>query len=205
MIYELRTYNCIPGGAQGEIDGINDAYHHRAKYSEVAGFWYTDIGPLNQVVHIWPYESLEERLRIRAEAAADPNWPPDTAKFIVDMESEIYLPTSFCPELQTGKLGPVYEMRTYTVKFGDMPEVLKRWEDAIEKRVKFSPLLLAMVSEHGPLNRFVHIWPYESLQHRTEVRAEALASGHWPPKGTRPFTVKQDSKIMLPAPFSPLQ
>ena len=205
MIYELRTYNCVPVAMQGGIDAINDAYHVRAKYSDVAGFWYTDIGPLNQVVHIWPYENAEERLRIRQEAVNDPGWPPATDDFIIDMESEIYLPTSFCPELRTGKLGPVYEMRTYTIRYGGMPEFLKLWEAAIEERVKFSPLLLAMVSEHGPLNRFVHIWPYESLQHRTEVRNEAAASGHWPPKGGKPFAVKQDSKIMLPAPFSPLQ
>ena len=203
MIYELRTYNCIPGGAQKEIDGLGKAYPGRSKYSEVGGIWYTDIGPLNQVISIWPYENLEERLAIRSKAASEPDWPPDTGEFILDMNSEIYFPTSFCPSLKPGAMGPVYEMRTYTIKFGFMQEVLKRWEDAIEKRIKLSPLLLAMVSEHGPLNRFVHIWPYESLQHRTEIRAEAIASGHWPPNGTRPYTDKQDSKIMLPANFSP--
>ena len=205
MIYEIRTYNCVPGGAQELIKRVNEVYEHRAKYSEVAGFWYTDIGPLHQVVHIWPYESADERLRIRTEVAKDPNWPPDVNEFIVDMQSEIYLPVSFCPELRTGKLGPVYEMRTYTIEPGSLPEVEKRWQEFLEERLKLSPLLLALFSEHGPLNRFVHIWPYESLQHRAEIRAEAVATGVWPPRGGRRFSLKQENKIMLPAPFSPLQ
>ena len=205
MIYEIRTYNCVPGGAQEMIKRIDAVYEHRAKYSEVAGFWYTDIGPLHQVVHIWPYESPDDRLRVRAEAAKDEHWPPDTYDLIVDMQSEIYVPAPFCPELQKGELGPVYEMRTYTIKPGSFPEIVKRWETALEERLKLSPLLLALFSEHGPLNRFVHIWPYQSVDHRAEVRAKAEATGVWPPKGGRQFSVKQENKILLPASFSPLQ
>ena len=205
MIYEIRTYNCMPGGAQELIQRVGAAYEHRAKYSEVAGFWYTDIGPLHQVVHLWPYESFEDRLRVRGEAAKDENWPPDTYDLVADMQSEIFMPTSFCPEIQVGDLGPVYEMRTYTIKPGGFPEVSKRWEAALEERLKLSPLLFAGFSEHGGLNKFVHIWPYKSVDHRAEVRAEAEASGVWPPKGGRQFSMKQENKILLPAPFSPLQ
>lgn len=205
MIYEIRTYDCLPGRMQELIDRVGAVYEHRAKYSEVAGFWYTDIGPLHQVVHLWPYESPDERLRIRAEAARDAHWPPDIHDLIADMHSEIFTPVSFCPELRQGRLGPVYEMRTYSVRAGAFAEVEKRWLEALEQRLKLSPLLLALLSENGPLNRFVHIWPYESLNHRSEIRAEAEAKGIWPPKGGRQFSIRQESKILLPAPFSPLQ
>ena len=205
MIYEIRTYNCVPGGAQELIKIVGDAYEHRAKYSEVGGFWYTDIGPLHQVVHIWPYESLDERLRIRTEANQDEIWPPDASGLINEMQSEIYVPAPFCPELPSGDLGPVYEMRTYTIKPGAFPEVTKRWEAALEERLKLSQLIFAGFSEHGPLNQFVHIWPYKSVDHRAETRAKAEATGIWPPKGGRQFSIKQENKILLPAPFSPLQ
>ena len=205
MIYEMRTCNCVPGKVPELLERVGDVYEHRAKYSEVAGFWYTDIGPLHQVVHIWPYESPEERWRVRAEAGKDEHWPPDIHDLIVDMQSEIYAPAPFCPELRTGGPGPVYEMRIYSIKPGRFPEVVKRWEAALEERLKLSPLLLALFSENGPLNRFVHIWPYESVQHRTETRAKAEATGVWPPKGSRQFSIRQENKILLPAPFSPLQ
>ena len=205
MIYEIRTYNCVPGGAQELMNRVGDAYEHRAKYSKLGGWWYTDIGPLHQVVHIWPYESLDDRLRIRAEAVQDEHWPPDTSDLIADMQSEIFVPAPFCPELPSGNLGPVYEMRIYTIKPGAFPEVTKRWETVLEERLKLSPLIFAGFSEHGPLNRFVHIWPYKSVDHRSETRAKAEAMGIWPPKGGRQFSIKQENKILLPAPFSPLQ
>lgn len=205
MIYELRTYNCMPGTVPELLKRVGQSYEHRAKYSEMAGFWYTDIGPLHQVVHLWPYESPDERLRIRTEAAKNPHWPPDTAEFIIDMQSEIYMPAPFSPELKTGRLGPVYEMRSYTIRPLCFPEVVKRWEAALAERLALSPMLIALFSENGPLNKFVHVWPYESLQHRAETRAKAEATGVWPPKGSRQFSTRQENKILLPAPFSPLQ
>lgn len=205
MIYEIRTYNCAPGKANEVIDIIGEAYPVRAKYSEVAGFWSTDIGPLHQLVHIWPYQSTAERLRIREAAASDPGWPPDTRDCIVDTRSEIYRPVSFCPELTAGQLGPVYEMRTYSVKYGRMDELMERWQTVLEARLELSPLLLALVSEHGPLNQLVHIWPYQSLEHRADTRAKAEAMGIWPPKGGRELSLRQENKILLRVPFSPLQ
>ena len=205
MIYEIRTYDCIPGGAEELIDGIGEKYEHRARYSEVAGFWRTDIGPLHQVVHLWPYESLDDRLRVRGEAAKDENWPPDVSHLVVDMQSEICLPAPFCPETPRGDLGPVYEMRAYTLKPGSFPEVARRWESALEERLKLSPLAFAGVTEHGGLNKFIHIWPYESLDHRAEVRARAQATGVWPPRRGRQLSLRQERKLLLHAPFSPLR
>ena len=185
---------------------LNQAYRVRAKYSSVAGFWSTDIGPLHQVVHIWPYESPNDRLRIRRAAAADPEWPPaGTDECIIDMQSEIFLPLSIGPPLPAGKYGPVYEMRTYTIKNRSLSEMEQRLAPALVERVKLSPLLLAMISENGRLNRFVHIWPYQSMQHRDDVRAKAEAAGIWPPKGVRQFSIRQENKILRPAPFSPWQ
>ena len=37
----------------------------RAKVSPLAAFWHTEVGPLNRVIHVWPYENLD---RLRAEA-----------------------------------------------------------------------------------------------------------------------------------------
>jgi arginine utilization protein RocB len=76
MIYEIRTY-VLAVGALSEVEKrFGEAYEHRKKYSELAAFWHTDIGPLNEIIHVWPYRDLAERARVRAEASKDPNWPP---------------------------------------------------------------------------------------------------------------------------------
>ncbi len=205
MIYEVRTYTLKPGSTAQFEENFAKALPHREKYSKLGGFWHTEIGPLNQVIHIWPYESLDQRNEIRAEAAKDPNWPPaNDPDMYVSMESEIFMPASFMRPMGGGQaLGNIYEMRLYTYKTGAMPEVLKRWEAAIPHREEFSPLAAAMYTDVGGLNKWVHIWPYKDLEERNNIRAEASKSPHWPPP-TREWLVSQENKILAPASFSPM-
>lgn len=39
------------------------------------GFYVSDIGPLNQVVHLWAYESLADYDERRTRRDHDPDWP----------------------------------------------------------------------------------------------------------------------------------
>ena len=117
MIYEVRTYTLKPGSVPTFEENFAKALPHRLKYSPLAAFWHTEIGPLNQVIHVWPYESLDERTRIRAEAVQDPNWPPaNDPDMYVNMESEIFIPAPFMRPLGGDQaLGNIYEMRSYTL------------------------------------------------------------------------------------------
>ena len=74
MIYEVRTYNLQPGSVAKFEENFAKALPARQKYSKLGAFWHTEIGPLNQVIHVWPYESMEERNDIRADAA---KWRPE--------------------------------------------------------------------------------------------------------------------------------
>lgn len=205
MIYEVRTYQIQPGSLQEVLSRFGEAYEHRKRYSELAAFWYSEIGPLNQIVHVWPYENVAERDKIRAEAAKSPHWPPRIQEFLVSMNSEIFIPCPFSPTLKTGKNGPYYEMRSYTLKAGKIPEMIEGWSGKIEGRIKLSPLTIAMYTEVGNLNKFVHIWSYNSLDQRKQIRDKARAEGIWPPGGGGGRLVAQENKILLPAPFSPAQ
>ena len=204
MIYEVRTYTLEPGTVAQFEAGFAEALPHREKYSPLAAFWHTDIGQLNQVIHVWPYENLGERERIRAAAAQDPHWPPADLSMIQTMESEIWNPASFMRPMGGGQeLGGVYEMRVYTYKPGSMPELLRRWEKALPWRERFSPCAAAMHSELGGLNRWMHIWPYRDLNHREEVRKASAGTPNWP--SGAPGRIRQENKIMVPAAFSPMR
>ena len=193
-------------------DAFGASYPARAKLSRIAGFWRTEVGTLNQIIHIWPYKDMAERDRIRAEAIAAGNWPPKIGEFLLGMQSEIFIPFACSPEIKPGKMGPYFEMRTYTVAPGDMGKIQKVWEQALPARIKISPLVGVWHSELGGLNRFMHIWAYNSLNHRNEARDQALATGVWPPSvaakklnlpdGT---LTAQENKIVMPSAFSPLQ
>ncbi len=206
MIYEVRTYDIKPHSMPEALKRFGDAYPARAKYSELAACWTTEIGPLNQLIHVWGYENAGERDRVRGEARKESGWPPAMKELIVDMASEVFIPCPFSPHLTPGDPGPIYEMRIYKIAPGEIPQMIKRWEGAVEERMARSPLAVAMYTDHGPLNKFVHIWPYKSLEHRAETRAKAIADGIWPPKATAAgAALKQQNLIMVPAPFSPMQ
>jgi hypothetical protein len=205
MVYEIRTYGLAAGSLAEVEKRFGEAYEHRKKYSELAAFWHTEIGPLNEIIHVWPYRDLGERARVRAEVAKEPNWPPKIAEFIRSMHSEILVPFPFSPLLTPGKLGPIYEMRIYTIKLGTLPDIMKGWEAKLPERLKLSPLAVAGNVDLGEANRFIHIWAYTSLDQRAAVRAKAVQLGVWPPGGSAGRLLTQANKIMLPAAFSPMQ
>jgi len=205
MIYEIRTYRIAPRSLAEVEKRYGEAYQYRKKYSELTAFLHTEIGPLNEIVHIWGYKDLAERARIRAEASKDPNWPPKLGEFIQAMNSEIVVPFGFVPEPKPGKMGPIFELRYYTLKPGMLPEVAKGWEGSLPERIKLSPVVLAGGVEFGRANGFVHIWAYSSLDQRAQIRAEAQKKGVWPPPGGGDRLFTQENKILLPAAFSPLQ
>jgi hypothetical protein len=212
MIYEVRTYDIKPKSL-GEVEKrFGEAYEFRKTLSPLAAFWHTEIGPLNQIIHVWPYKDIAERDRIRAEAVASGNWPPKIGEFIVNMRSEIFIPFKFSPEIKPGKMGPYFEMRTYTFAPGELGKIQKVWEKALPERQKISPLVGIWYSELGGLNRFTHIWAYPSLDARNETREKASATGAWPPSAYAKrenmpdaLLVAQENKIVMPSAFSPLQ
>lgn len=207
MIYEVRTYRLKPQMIPGFIEAFGEAYENgRKQLSELAAFFTSEVGPLNEVTHIWKYDGLGQREEIRAKAAASGVWPPTVTNMIHQANSEIFRPFPFMTEFLSGQHGPLFEYRYYTVNPGTMPGIIKGWEDAIEARKELSPCAMGMYTDLGDINKYVHIWPYKSFEHRQEVRAEGLAKGVWPPKGSpKGAIVTQDNKLLFAAPFSPLR
>ena len=205
MIYEVRTYGLVPGSLAEVEKRFGEAYEYRKKYSELAAFWHTEIGPLNEIIHIWPYQDMQERARVRAETAKEPNWPPKLNDFIRSIHSEILVPFPFSPLLKPGKFGPIYEIRIYTMKSGVLPDIKKAWEPKLAGRMKLSPLAIVGSVDLGEANRLIHIWPYSSLDQREAIRSQARQLGVWPPPGGPERLLTQMNKIVVPATFSPMQ
>ena len=170
----------------------------------MAAFWHTDIGALNQVIHVWPYEDYRHRKEVYASMGNKLDLDPKIAEFIVSMESEIYIPAHFSPELGgEKKLGNIYEMRIYQHKPRSMPTVVDRWAEALPERLTLSPIAACMWTDIGSLNRWVHIWPYADMEERAQIRVQASKLQTWPPKALE-YMVSMQNKILSPASFSPM-
>ncbi|MGG2398680.1 NIPSNAP family protein [Pseudomonas sp. SH1-B] len=104
MFYEMRTYTLKPTRmadwlALYQSDALAVQTEH---LGQLVGFFTTEFGEANQVVHIWAYDSLDERTRRRAAMAADPRWGAFSRKnkeldAVVTLESRMLRPTGFSP------------------------------------------------------------------------------------------------------------
>ena len=205
MIIEMRTYTLKPGSIAEAEKRFGAALPVREKHSRLAAFWHTEIGPLNQIIHVWAYDSFEHRASVRAASQKEEGWPPPIREFVTHQESEVFLPAPFSPKLEPREIGPIFEMRQYTLAAGQIPGMIERWSAKIEGRQKYSPLVGAWYTEFGALNKWCHIWAYKDANQRFEVRDAARASGAWPPGGPPGTTVSQKNAILMPASFSPIR
>lgn len=104
MIHELRTYDIKPEHLSAYLKlwvDVGMSIRGAGQCGQLVGFWVSDSGPLNQVVHIWAYESAAERSRLRAALMQEPRWAqdflPKALPMIDRMHSTILQPTSFSP------------------------------------------------------------------------------------------------------------
>jgi hypothetical protein len=205
MIIEMRTYTLQPGTLAEVEKRFGESLPVREKHSKLAAFWHSEIGPLNQIIHVWAYESFEHRADVRAAATKDEGWPPPIREFVVAQQSEVFLPAPFSPPLTQRDIGPLFEIRQYTLTPGSIPGLIGRWSEKIEGRTKFSPLVAGMYSEFGALNKWVHIWAYRDANERFSVRAAASATGAWPARNPPGVVVKQENALVMPSSFSPIR
>ena len=54
-LYELRTYTIQPARYAEFLKLTNEQLHIRMAHSKLIGYWTTELGGLNEVVHIWEY------------------------------------------------------------------------------------------------------------------------------------------------------
>ncbi len=206
MIYEIRTYNLKPGVLAGYEERWAKSYAVREKYSPLYGFFHTEIGPLNQVIHIWAYDNLQQRFDTRAAASKDPSglWPPALNDMIVGQETDILTPIKGMTDWKGPQnFGSMYELRMYTYQAGDLRGVAEKFAEALPGRAALYPVAGVWTSDLGNLNRLYQLFPYKDWNHRDELRAEYLKSHVWPPHSdARPLT--QLVRHILPAAYSPL-
>ncbi|MCG8690869.1 MAG: NIPSNAP family protein [Minwuiales bacterium] len=102
MIVEERVYTLVPGGVPEYLRLYQEFGMEIQKpiLGHMVGYFHTEIGTLNQIVHMWAYDSLDERTRRRAELGADPGWQDYVKKIrplILSQESKILIPAPFSP------------------------------------------------------------------------------------------------------------
>ena len=211
MIYELRTYTCQPG--THAVVAKNSASVGKDirgdDYGKLEGYWLSVIGALNQVFHLWSYESLDERARLRAALSQDERWVNEYLPLIRPnlLRQEVRLLMPFLPFRAPPGEGNVYEYRAYRAK----PTMARAWSrlfaGAMPVRERYSSPVCAWITDAGQPNEVSHLWAYPSVEARNEARAKAGADPEWQAFLQEGATLLEEmsSTILLPAAHSPLR
>jgi hypothetical protein len=105
VIVEERIYTLHAGQAPEylrlyEAEGLEI---QRRILGRMVGYFFTEVGPLNQIVHLWAYQDFAERTERRGRLVADEGWRAYAAKIrplIVHQENKILTPAPFSPPIQ---------------------------------------------------------------------------------------------------------
>ena len=103
MFYEIRTYRLKNGAIPQylklvEDEGIEIQKSHLGK---LVGYLFSEIGTINEIVHIWAFTSLDDRDARRQRLMADPRWQaflPKIRDLIEVAENKIMKPANFSPK-----------------------------------------------------------------------------------------------------------
>lgn len=212
MIHELRTYQVKAGnvGQYVEQSGSIARPIRGDRYGKLLGYFSTDLGPLNQVVHLWEYADLAERAALRAGLARDERWRteyiPKSQPLLEWQENTILSPVDWYPVRPATGNG-VYELRVYRTFPGKVTEWLGQYRAIMPVREKYSSPVAVWSTEIGPLNTVAHLWGYRDANHRAEVRKAALADPAWQAfvAAATPLLQRMETKLLIPTPFSPLR
>ncbi len=104
MIIDHRTYDFHPGKMKAWIE-IYEKYAlpvQKKHLGNLIGFFTTEVGPINQIIFMWGFESAGDREQRRAKMAADPDWGEFTRRSaelgaLKQQTDKLIQPFSFSP------------------------------------------------------------------------------------------------------------
>jgi len=99
-IYEIRSYSLKPGTMIEWGNNWAKAINYRRNNDEPFAGYFSQIGRLYNVHHIWCYKNLQSRKETRESAWRSPGWDECvayTVPLIREMHCRILSPTSFSP------------------------------------------------------------------------------------------------------------
>ena len=103
MIIEQRTYTLHPGKVPEylrlyEAEGLTV---QEPILGKLVGWYSVDFGPQNQIIHMWAYDSYEERTRRRAELGRSAAWQaflPKIRPLMLRQENKTLMPAPWSPK-----------------------------------------------------------------------------------------------------------
>jgi len=211
MIYELRTYTFHAGKLPAYLK-LQEEVGRPTRgddYGKCHGYWTAEFGQLNQVWHLWSYDSLDDRARQRDRLAQNARWTtdyvPNVRPLLMRQDIRFLNPVKDINPPKTP--GGVYELRIYRMHPGAAGPWAQAFRDIMLVREKYSPNVGIWTGEAPQPNEVAHMWNYPDLNTRMATRTKLFQDPDWlafVAKGAASI-VEMQSTLLLPTSFSPMK
>ncbi|GFY45711.1 protein NipSnap 3A [Trichonephila inaurata madagascariensis] len=181
-IFEIRTYTVRPRDYKEYIKFTEDNFHLRIKHSKLFGFWITELGGLNEIIHIWEYDNHEHRAKVRDALAKDVEWQNNYKDKVSPMwinqtnATMMLLPWSL---ITLPSKSGVYELQIF-----NMNSHTDIWDGRLKAAMELSSLKLksansvlvaCFTSIFGPHNTVYALWQHENFDKFAFSRLQLLS------------------------------
>jgi len=208
-VYELRTYNLVPQKVGEFMKLSNEKFHLRTQHSVLLGYWTTELGGLNQVVHLWEYESLSERAGVRAKLGGDPDWQAQYFQKILpwlqhqdnmtlsSFGNELTKTTELTTASPTGAGYELWQLDMKTLPQEWSPDVIQAVLAVQNDNRQICGLYK---SDIGDMNSVVMIWRHQNIDEMKSLKEDLFASDAGKKLWSHVSTGR--SKFLMPTQFS---
>jgi hypothetical protein len=212
MINELRMYTTRPGKMHHDVNAsatVAQKIRDGDTYGKLIGHWSSELGRMNQYIHMWEYTDVEEMRKLRSELASKEDWKnkfvPLVGPYILTQEIRLLRPLTKIkqPNLQTN----IYELKIIKLNIGQVIKWKDKFLDIISNIEGASLNVGIWNTELQDPNEIISIWSHPNIESMSKYWKDLDENKDWQNfNAYQENSVKYEESIILrPSICSPLK
>jgi|TARA_B110000003_G_scaffold201570_1_gene200245 hypothetical protein len=212
MINELRMYTTRPGKMKDVVNAsatVAQKIRGGDTYGKLIGHWWSEIGKMNQYVHMWEYKDPEEMRRLRSELAAKEDWKnkfvPLVGPNILTQEIRLLRPlTEIKKPVNSSN---IYELKIIKLNIGQSAKWAKKFLEIVDLIENSSINIGIWNTELQDPNEIISLWSHPNLENMSKYWYDLESNKDWNDfNNYQENSVKSEENIILKSSVcSPLQ
>ncbi|XP_077429495.1 protein NipSnap homolog 3A isoform X2 [Vanacampus margaritifer] len=202
-LYEFRTYQIRPDRSSAFLKLTHEKIHLRTAHSELIGYWSVEYGALNQVFHIWKYDSFSHRAAVRAALAQDERWIGEYVSQAIPMltcqDNHVAALLPWSRITAPPHAGGVFELASFRTRVGGAALWGACLQDASRDACGRTHLVAAFKGNIGQPDTVYALRWFKSADERHQAQSETAALGGFG------LLESRKTKVMFSCSFSPLK
>lgn len=212
MINELRMYTTRPGKMMHVVNAsatVAQKIRNGDTYGKLVGHWSSEIGRMNQYIHMWEYKDVEEMRNLRYQLSSREDWKnkfvPLVGPYILNQEIRVLKPL-IDRKIPTDNSN-IYELKIIKLNIGQVNNWKNKFLDIISSIEGKSVNIGLWNTELQDPNEIISIWSHPNLEIMSKFWYSLNENKYWIDFNSyQENAVKyEDSIILRPSICSPLQ